>query len=304
MMKRMATVFGAAVLALGVAAPAMAEYVRLGSVDVGFRTDTDTAYSRFGGRLESLRLMASRSDILCRSVLVRYENGEVQNVFSGRLDERRPVEVDLRGRARRVDSISFVCRSDEYRGGRIFVEGEVGRYRDEWRRDRDWDRMWSGIFGGAMGGPDRMGDRDHDRWGDHDRMGDRDHDRWGDRDHMGDRDNRGGPDRMGGPGGDWISIGTQNFEPGNDREKTFTGWGGRHVDRIALRPLDADAQCMSIVATFDGGHKVKLADGRILQRGQMNVYDLPGREQNISSVYLRCRAVNGYRLSIEIFARR
>jgi uncharacterized protein YraI len=305
-MKRMATVFGAAVLALGVAAPAMAEYVRLGSVDVGFRTDSDTAYSRFGGRLEGLRLMASRSDIFCRSVLVRYDNGETQNVFSGRLDERRPVEVDLRGRARRVDSISFVCRSDEFRGGRVFVEGEVGRYRDEWRRDRDWDRMWSGIFGGTMGGPDRMGD--HDRMGGPDRMGD--HDRMGGPDRMGDHDRMGGPDRMGdhdrmgGPGGDWISIGTQSFEGRNDSEKTFASWGGRHVERIGLRPLEADAQCMSIVATFDGGHKVKLADGRTLQRGQMNVYDLPGRERNISSIFLRCRSMSGYHVSIEIFARR
>lgn len=287
-MRRLATAFGLAVLAIGVAAPAMAEYVRLGSVEVGFRTDSDVAYSRFGGRLESLRLTAGRSDIVCRSVVVRYEGGDTQNVFSGRLDERRPVDVDLRGRARRVDSIRFVCRSDEFRGGRIFVEGEVGRYRDEWRSDRDWDRLWSGIFG--MPGPDRMGGPDR---------------RWGDRDNRdrGDRD-RGGRDWRGGPGGDWVSLGSQSFEGRNDKENTFTGWAGRHVDRIALRPLETDAQCMSIVATFDNGHKTKLADGRMLQRGQMTVYDLPGYERNLTKVYLRCRAIGGWRVTIEIFARR
>ena len=272
-MKTLTAMLGAAVFALAVTVPAAADYVRLGSVDVGFRTDSDTAYARFGGRLESLRLVASRSDIFCRSVVVKYENGEMQNVFSGRLNERSPVEVDLRGRARRVDSIRFVCRSDEFRGGRIFIEGEVGRYRDEWRHDRDWDRMWSGLFGGGMAGPDR--DRGPDRGG------------WG-----------------GGPAGDWIVLGRQSFEGRNDSESTFTDWGGRHVERLGLRAVETDAQCMSIVATFENGQKAKLADGRTLPRGQVVVYDLPGYQRNISKVYLRCRAMGGWRVTIEVLARR
>jgi hypothetical protein len=307
-MKAVTTALGAAMMLAALAAPATAEYVRLGSVDVGYRVDSDTAYTRFGGRLESLRLIAGRSDIYCRSVIVRYEGGDVQNVFSGRLDERRPVDVDLRGRARRVDSISFVCRSDEYRGGKIFVEGEVGHFRDEWRRDRDWDRSWAGLFGALgdrdrMGGPDRMGDRD--RMGGPDRMGDRD--RMDDRDRMGwqgDRDRRGGPDRGGFGDRDWIVLGQQSFQGSNDKESTFTDWNGRHVDRIALRPIETDAQCMSIVATYDGGRKVKLADGRMLERGRVAVYDLPGDQHNLSKVFLRCRAVSGYRVTIEILARR
>jgi len=291
-MKRTTALLMAAAVAAGVSVPAMADYVRLGSVDVGFRSDNDTAYTRFGGRLESLRLTASRSDIFCRSVVVRYANGEEQNVFSGRLDERRPVDVDLRGRARRIDSIHFVCRSNEHRGGHIFIAGDVGRYMDEWRHDRDWDRMWSGLFGGMggamMGGP---GGRDHDGMG---------------RD---DRDHGGG--MMGPPGGgmmaadrDWISLGRVSFEGRNDRENTFGGWGGRHVDSIALRPLDNDARCMSIVATFDGGRKAKLADGRVLQRGRMNTYDLPGREHNLDKLYMRCRSLGDNDVTIEIFAHR
>ncbi len=271
-MKAVTMALGAATMAAALAAPATANYVRLGNVEVGYRADSDTAYTRFGGRLESLRLVAGRSDIVCRSVTVRFDNGEVQNVFSGRLDERRPVAVDLRGRARRVDSIRFLCRSDERRGGQIFIEGEAGQFRDEWRRDRDWDRSWAQIFGqepGGMRGPDRMG----------------------------------GPDRIGGDR-DWIVLGRQSFEGGNDKESTFTDWKGRHVDRIALRPLESDAQCMSIVATFDSGRKVKLADGRSLERGRIAVYDLPGNARDVSKVYLRCRAVSGYRVTIEILARR
>lgn len=269
-MKTVNGLLGAAVIAAVFATPAAADYVRLGSVDVGYRTDADTAYTQFGGRLESLRLVASRSDIFCRAVVVQYQDGERQNVFSGRLDERQPVDVDLRGRARRVDSIKFVCRSDEFRGGRIHIEGDVGRFRDEWRHDRDWDRRWSGLFGP---GPGPMG---------HGPMG-----------H--------GP--MGGPGDEWMSLGTMSFEGRNDSESNFTGWAGRHVERIALRPLETDAQCMSIVATFQNGDKIKLADGRPLERGHVTVYDLPGFQRNISKLYLRCRALGGWRVSIEVLVR-
>jgi hypothetical protein len=265
-MNRTTMLFMAAAMAIGVSAPANAEYVRLGSVDVGFRADSDTAYTRFGGRMESLRFTASRSDIFCRSIIVRYENGETQNVFSGRLDERSPVDVDLRGRARRVDSIRFLCRSNEFRGGKIFIAGEVGRYRDEWRRDRDWDRMWSGLFGGGMSGP--------------------------------------GPGPRMGNDNDWVSLGRLSFQGRNDHDSTFAGWAGRHVDRIGLRPVDGDARCMSIVVTFDNGHKVKLTDGRVLERGRMNVYDLPGYERNLAKLYMRCRALGDYSVTIDIFVRK
>jgi hypothetical protein len=275
-------------MALGIAAPAMADYVRLGSVDVGYRADMDTAYSRFGGRMESLRLTASRSDIYCRSVIVRFDNGETQNVFSGMLDENRPVDVDLRGRARRVDNISFLCRSDGFRGGKIYVAGEVGRYRDEWRRDRDWDTTWSVMFGGGM-------DSDHHDW---------DGDHRGDGDHHDDGDRRG--DWGGGMGAsDWVSLGTQSFEGRNDRESNFTGWAGRHVDRVGFRPVNGDARCMSIVATLEDGQKVKLVSGvYMMQRGRMAVFDLPGDHRNVTKLYMRCRAISDYSVTIEAFARR
>jgi hypothetical protein len=282
-MKSVAMILAAGAVALGAAMPASAAYVRLGSVDVGYRADMDTAYSRFGGRLESLRLTASRSDILCRSVVVRFDNGTTQNVFYGRLDERRPVDVDLRGRARRVDSIRFMCRSDEFRGGRIYIDGEVGRYVDEWRRDRDWDRVWSGLFGGM--GPDR--DRDH--------RGD-----W-DRGRRGDWDDWGGMGR-----GDWISLGVRSFEGRNDREMDYAGFAGRHVERLGFRPLDGDARCNKIIATFENGQKVNVVSGGsdVLQRGRLKVYDIPGFHRNLVQIYMRCHAIGDYSVRIELFARR
>jgi hypothetical protein len=282
-MKRLTLLTIAAAMTIGVSVPAMADYVRLGSVDVGYRTDADTAYTRFGGRMESLRLTADRSDVFCRSIRVRYANGDVDDVFHGALREDRPVNVDLRGRSARVDSIRFVCRSDEFRGGKIYIAADVGRYRDEWRRDRDWDRMWSGLFG--MGpGPDMHGGPDHDMHGGPD------------------RDMHGGPDRD-----EWMSLGTQSFEGRNDTESTFTGgWTGRNVERIGLRPLDADARCMRVVVTFRNGHKVKLEDllPGVLQRDRVAVLDLPGHDRDIRNLFLRCRALGEYRVRIEILVRK
>ena len=50
----------AAAAAATASVPALADYVRIGSVDVGLRMDRDSAWSRFGGGMEGLRLIASR----------------------------------------------------------------------------------------------------------------------------------------------------------------------------------------------------------------------------------------------------
>jgi hypothetical protein len=110
--------------------------------------------------MEGLQLTADRSNIMCRNIRVTFRDGSRDNVFSGVLREDRPVNVDLRGGVRRVERIDFTCRSDEFRGGRIYINAEVGRFRDEWRRDPLWTSLWATIFG------DRGGfyDRTHDDW--------------------------------------------------------------------------------------------------------------------------------------------
>ncbi len=261
----------AAVMTAGMAAPALADYVRLGNVEVGFRTDRDTAYSRFGGGLEGLRLEADRSNIACRNIAVTYRDGSRDSVFRGVLREDRPIYVDLRGGSRRVTRIDFTCRSDEFRGGRIYVSGDVGRYRDEWRRDPLWTSVWAGIFGGSWG-------RDDD-WG----RGDRG-DRWDDRHD------------------EWTSLGRVSFEGRRDRETSFAGWRGRSVDRIGLRPLDGDARCRRVTVQFAGGGSRDLSVGR-LERGRVTVLDLPGGDRNIRSISFQCRAVRDYDVQVEVLTR-
>ncbi len=265
-MKRTKILAAAALMTAGLATtPAMADFVRLGSVDVGYRTDRDTTYSRFGGGMEGLRLTADRSNIFCRNIRVTYRDGSRDNVFTGVLREDRPVDVDLRGGVRRVTRIDFTCRSDEFRGGRIYINADVGRYRDEWRRDPLWTSLWATVFGDG-------GDRGRGSWDDR-------HD-------------------------DWISLGRVSFEGRHDRENTFAGWRGRSVDRVALRPLDGDARCRRITATFADGRRRELSGGDYLSRGRVSVLDLPGGDRNLVNLSMACRAIGGYDVTIEVLARR
>ena len=156
-MKKSRTFVIAAVFSAGFALPALADdYVRLGSVDVGFHTDRDTTWTRFGGGMEGLRLEADRSDVHCRSIVAHFADGSRQDVFSGQLRDNYPVEVDLRGGVRHVNDITFTCRSEEMGGAKIYIAAYVGRFRDEWRRSPDWSSYWSHMFswGDARGGND------------------------------------------------------------------------------------------------------------------------------------------------------
>ena len=162
-MKRSRILVATALFAAGFTAPALADsYVRLGSVDVGFRADRDTQWTRFGGGMEGLRLAADRSDIRCKSIVAHFGDGTQQNVFSGQLLDNRPIEVDLRGGTRRVRDISFTCRSEERSGGKIYIAANVGRFQDEWRRSPDWMLFWSRMFN--WGNPGIAGGGDANYW--------------------------------------------------------------------------------------------------------------------------------------------
>jgi len=123
-----------------------------------------------------------------------------------------------------------------------------------------------------------------------------------DRDHHGSRDHHGDADRGGGPGGDWVPLGRQTFQGGDDRDTTSAGWAGRHVDRIALRPLESDVRCNRVDAHFDNGQSARLDKNRVLQQNEMNVYDLPGDVHNLDSLYMRCHAIGNGLVTVEIFA--
>jgi len=266
-----------AALTAGFAAPAFADYVRLGSVDVGFHMDRDSTWSRFGGRMAGLRLVASQSDIMCRAITVTYGNGARDRVFSGRLEERNPVYVDLAGGNRYVKRIEFVCRSDEFSGGRIFIMADVGDYMDEWRRSPDWSGYWSGIFGG--GGGVSVGVTGGGGFG------------------VGIAFD---PDK-------WIRVGSETFEGGGDVEQHYTGaWAGSHVDRIGFRAVNDDAGCGRITVRFANGdvRDLNVDPVRRMEQGRFYSLDLPGSHRNITEVNMACHPRDARSVTIDIFARK
>ncbi len=264
---------GAAVISV----PAMAAYVQLGQVDVGYRVDRSATWNRFGGRMEGLRLRADGSDIYCRSIKVQYGNGRTGNVYSGALREDRPVYVDLAGGSRIVRRVDFVCRSAERQGARIRIMADVGRYQDEWRRSPDWATMWSRLFNFAPG-----------------------------------------PGRIAGPGPgarpaapvvpnvEWIELTRLDFQGRNDRARSFAGWGGRSVDRIALEPRGNDARCARATVVFGDGSRQNLDVARYsrLEQGQQYRFDLAGNIRGIRSLDLVCHAIGGNNVTIEILVRK
>jgi len=101
----------------------------------------------------------------------------------------------------------------------------------------------------------------------------------------------------------WQMVGHESFEGRNDSEMTNVGLRGRHVDAIALMPVNADARCSSVTARFDNGRSQKLAlrNGDFLRRGAYTQVDLPGNYRNLDGIALRCRATNARSVTINIY---
>ncbi len=239
------------------AGSALADWDTLGRVEVGPRPDRDRLNS-FGlaGPVDQLQLRADRNDVNCRSVEATFDRGGKRNVFSGRLNEDRPVNVDLPGRGRYISRLDFNCRS-EGRPATITVIADVGNNnRNAWMRSPDWQRDWSRVF----------------NWGSN-------------------------------AVNNWQMVGSESFDGRNDSETSYAGWRGMHVDAVALKPLETDARCSRVVARFDNGRRQVLAlhNGDLLRRGEYEKLDLPGDTRNLASLDMRCRAVNGQHVTMQIF---
>jgi hypothetical protein len=100
----------------------------------------------------------------------------------------------------------------------------------------------------------------------------------------------------------WTSVGRESFEGRGDREASFPGFGGRNIDTIGLRPVNDDARCNRITATFANGQTRELG-GRTLREDRITQVDLPGRDRNVTRIEMRCRAVSGRRVVVEVLTR-
>jgi len=102
----------------------------------------------------------------------------------------------------------------------------------------------------------------------------------------------------------WVYLGRENFAGRDDVETTFAGWGGRSMNAVGLRPVNDDARCSHVIATFANGtsRELDVNRGDLLYEGRTYRVDLPGTERNVTRLVLKCRAEHGRSVAINIYA--
>jgi len=255
--------------------PAYGPWDRIGSVDFSFRPDRETEYGNFGGRVEALSFRARNGTVRCADISATFNNGRTRTIYSGTLPRGRDVVVDLPGQSRMIRRIDFNCRSLFPRVTRVDIAADIGQYRADWRRSPDWDRMWSRMFNW---------DDDQYAYG------------------------GAGFDRLEGPldSAGWITLGSEVFDGYYDRETTVTGFAGRDVDRLAVRPINDDARCSQITATFANGatRALNVDDREILEEDRVYELDLPGGRRDVTRIDMACHAESGRQVTMLVMANR
>jgi hypothetical protein len=286
MMKHAKIAAMAAMLCLGAAAPALAAWDSLGTVTVEAGrgpwndrgNDRDVRNFDLGGPVERLQLRADGNDVDCRSIRARYGND--------------------RGRGRDNDRDYGRDRGDYGRGGDQIFSGTIrqGRTVDialqPPRQGRDLDGL---VFNcRTMGRRDAVIriSADVGRYQDNWRRGPNWQGTWS-------RMFNWGSNAV----NNWQMVGRQTFRGRNDADTSFVGLRGRHVDAIALMPINADARCSRVEASFDNGRRqtLNLRNGDLLRRGQYTQVDLPGDYRNLDSLFMRCRATDAGSVDIQIY---
>jgi hypothetical protein len=101
----------------------------------------------------------------------------------------------------------------------------------------------------------------------------------------------------------WVPITTLHFYGRRDSDGSATGWSGKSIGAIGLRP-SKNARCGRIIAVFGNGQRVDLG-ARTLSAGATARFDLPGsNDRNLSRLNLACHAIAGTRVDIGVFGRK
>jgi hypothetical protein len=104
----------------------------------------------------------------------------------------------------------------------------------------------------------------------------------------------------------WITLGSEQFSGRSDREVTYTGWQGRNLEELALRPINDDARCRNVTATFASGERrnLNLDNGDMLLRDHITTIDLPGNRRDVTRIDMNCHAEHGGTVTIQVLASR
>ncbi len=253
----------ASVLAASVCYPALADWDKIGTYDIGYGPDRESHSPDFGGPVERLRFTARDGDVQCAYIRATFGNGQTRDLFTGRLRQGEDNNVDLPGDRRDVSRISFNCHAFSRSGARIEMSADIGSYRSRWMQNPNWKATWSRFL------------------------------RWSEATY----------NNM--AGANWAFLGSERFQGRRDEENRFTGWGGRNLTTIGLKPVGGDAKCGRVLATFGNGQTRELNanGGDTMREGQMTRVDLPGDVRNVTRLDLRCHAVGRQAVTIDIYGR-
>jgi len=236
-----------AVLCTGMAVPAMAALVSLGSVGLTDLTSSNAIdlRSNLPPRVEALSLQARDSDVMCRDVTARFRNGESMQIFRGFLPLGQDRVINMLPVHRDVARVDFDCRSTSPTGGRIDLAADVPAGRVV------IDRFITGSL-------DTTG---------------------------------------------WIPLAREDFIGPNDHAMTFTGWNGRNIDALALVPMNDDAVCTRVRATFGNGETRDLTLGSdFIAQDHMMTMGLPGIRRDVTRIDMNCRAEHGNMVTVQVLA--
>jgi hypothetical protein len=253
----------AAVLLAGVSFPALADWDRIGTYDIGFGPDRESHSPDFGGPVERLRFTARGGDIGCGYIRATFGNGNTMNLYSGELREGADRAIDLPGDKREVSRISFNCHAFSRGGARLEMAADIGSYRSRWMQNPNWERTWSRFMNWS---------RDTYREA---------------------------------TGGNWQFMGSVQFRGRHDEQSSFTGWRGRNVFAIGLKPVHGDAVCRRVQVTFGHGDTRTFAanNGEPMREGRVYGIDMPGDLRNVRRLDLDCHAIGEYVVTVNILGR-
>jgi len=99
----------------------------------------------------------------------------------------------------------------------------------------------------------------------------------------------------------WVPITTLHFRGRGDTDGSAAGGAGRSINSIGLKPLNSDAACGKIQATFASGRWVTVANRVSLRQGNTTRLDLPGGDRNLRTLKLSCHAVGRSTVDIQVY---
>ncbi len=223
-------------------------------------------WTRFDRPMNAIRLTAVGGRVQCRRVVATYGDGTRQQIFEGVIQDRQSRLISFNA-YRRMNALSFVCRTDRARGVRVRVEGQV-----------------ASLDRGRGTPPPDVQDRRRDTVDERRLRQER---------FRADR----GPDYF---GNDFTRIGLVQFGPRLEREIEYTRFPGR-LSALRLRARGSAVRCQRVVATYRNGSSQQIFRG-IIREGATQQVSF-NRDRRVAALTFVCQSERGQQAGLVISGR-